>query len=189
MIGLVALVGNHSNYEGPHLMQKPIKNRSCPNLDCALNGQFGKGNIIRHSFIPPKRCKRRRYRCKGCGKTFCSTTQTPYYRIKHTRKSFDEVVTMSVEGINKSSIARIKRLSWNTVARWQQRAAAAARRFNDMMMEGYEIKELQADEIRSFIMSKENTTWVMVVMEVWSRLWSSTVVGRTQLSEHQAVVP
>ena len=88
------------------------------------------------------------------------------------------MVTMSVEGVNKSSIARIKQISWNTVARWLQRAAAAARGFNDRMMQGYEIRELQADEIRTFLMSKTNTTWVMVVMEVWSRLWSSTVVGR-----------
>ena len=159
-------------------MQKPVKNRSCPNEDCELYCQFGKGNIVRHSFIQLKRCKRRRYRCKCCGKTFCSTTQTPYYRIKHTRKSFDEVVTMSVEGVNKSAIARIKQLSWNTVARWLQRASAAARRFNDAMMEGYEVKELQADEIRTFIAGKAHTTWVLVAIEVWSRLWSSTVVGR-----------
>ncbi len=61
---------------------------------------------------------------QACGRTFCSTTQTPYYRIKHTRKSFDEVVTMSVEGVSKSAIARIKQLSWNKrlPAGWNEQA-------------------------------------------------------------------
>ena len=33
---------------------------------------------------------------------------------------------MSVEGVSKSSIARIMGISWNTVARWLERAAMAA---------------------------------------------------------------
>ena len=45
-------------------------------------------------------------------------------------RAFDRVAALSVEGMNKSAIARITRLSWNTVARWLERAAAAAGRFN-----------------------------------------------------------
>ena len=40
------------------------------------------------------------------------------------------------------------------------------------------MEELQADEIRSFSGGKANPTWIFVAMEVWSRLWPSTVVGR-----------
>ena len=80
--------------------------------------------------------------------------------------------------MSKSAIARVKDLSWNTVARWLERAAAAARRFNDRMTRGYELKEIQADEIRTFIARKTPPTWVLAVIEVWSRLWPSTVVGR-----------
>ena len=28
---------------------------------------------------------RRRYQCRTCGKTFCLTTRTPYYRLQHRR--------------------------------------------------------------------------------------------------------
>ena len=155
--------------KGPRLMRKPVRNRSCQNPHCELRGQFGKGNIVRHSFIPLKRGRRRRYRCKACTKTFCSNAGTPYYRLKYPRSCFDEVVRMSVEGVSKSAIARIKSLSWNTVARWLRRAAAAARGFNDYMTHGLELKELQADEIRTFIARKERSAWVLVAMEVWSR--------------------
>jgi IS1 family transposase len=84
---------------------------------------------------------------------------------------------MSVEGINRSAIARIRGISWNTVARWLERAAEAARQFNDTMTRGYEVREIQADEIKTFLTNKDSATWILTTMEVWSRLWTSTVVG------------
>ena len=38
--------------------------------------------------------------------------------------------------------------------------------------------ELQADEIRTIIGSREQAIWIFAVIEVWSRLWPSTVVGK-----------
>ena len=38
--------------------------------------------------------------------------------------------------------------------------------------------ELQADEIRTIVGGKEQPIWIFAVIEVWSRLWPSTVVGR-----------
>ena len=40
------------------------------------------------------------------------------------------------------------------------------------------LEELQADEIRSFVGGKTRPTWIFVAIEVWSRLWPSTVTGR-----------
>ena len=37
--------------------------------------------------------------------------------------------------------------------------------------------ELQADEIRTFIGNKDQVVWILTVIEVWSRLWISVVVG------------
>ncbi len=42
--------------------------RPCPNPNCRFYGQPGKGNIIKHSFFRLKRGRRRRYRCKACGR-------------------------------------------------------------------------------------------------------------------------
>jgi len=47
------------------------------------------------------------------------------------RSTFDEVAALSVEGLNKSAIARVKQIAWNTVARWLEKAAHSCRRFND----------------------------------------------------------
>jgi transposase-like protein len=97
-----------------------------------------------------------RYRCRTCGKTFCSNTGTPYHRLQHRRAIFDEVTTLSVDGLNKSAIARVKRISWNTVARWLEKAAHSCRRFNDRKIAALAVEELQADEIRTIVRDKEH---------------------------------
>src|SRR5215831_13094284 len=85
-----------------------MKSFSCPNRHRPPSKQGDVGAIIRHGFS--------------------TTTGTPYYRLQHCRSTFDRVASLSVEGLNKSAIARVNRISWNTVHRWLQRAAACCRR-------------------------------------------------------------
>ena len=160
------------------MKRKPVKDRCCMNLDCALHGQFGKGNIIRHSFYKTSQGRRRRYLCKVSEKTFGSTAGTPYYRLHKSRSTFDEVMKMTVDGVGISATARIKNLAPDTVSRWREKAGEHARRFNDKMIKGFELKELQADEIRAFVDTKLKPIWILTLLEVWSRLWVSSVVGR-----------
>jgi len=155
-----------------------MKSLSCPNRQCPLARTASSGNIIGRGFYEANWGRRRRYRCSNCGKTFCSNTGTPYHRLQHRRATFDEVATLSVEGLNKSAIARVKRISWNTIHRWLQRAAGPCRRCNDRKIKGIAVTELQADEIHTIIHDKEQPIWIFATIEVWSRLWPSTVVGR-----------
>jgi transposase-like protein/IS1 family transposase len=155
-----------------------MKSLSCPNSECPLSKDAGTGNIIRYGFYSTNSGKRRRYRCRTCGKTFCSNAGTPYHRLQHRRATFDEVARLSVEGLNKSAIARVKRIAWNTVARWLERAAHVCRRFNARKMAALSVAELQADEIRTIVGSKEHPIWIFTTIDVWSRLWPATVVGR-----------
>ena len=85
-------------------------------------------------------------------------------------------------------MARIKRMSWGTVARWLESAAAYAQRFNAQMLKGFVICELQADEIRTFVGAKERVIWVLTTLEVWSRLWVSVVVGRRNFRNIKRVI-
>jgi len=155
-----------------------MKTLRCPNRDCRSSGTTISGSVIRFGFYQTRWGKRRRYRCRTCEKTFCSNTGTPYHRLQHRRDTFDQVASLSVEGLNKSSIARVKRIGWNTVDRWLERAGNCSRRFNDQKTTGFKATELQADEIRTIIEGKQKPTWIFAAIEVWSRLWSSTVVGR-----------
>ena len=88
-------------------------------------------------------------------------------------------MALSVEGVNKSAIARAKRIAWNTVDRWLERAAGYCRRFNHQRIKRIEATELHADEIQTFLGGKpQQPVWIFVSIEVWSRLWPSTVVGK-----------
>ncbi len=59
-----------------------------------------------------------------------------------------------------------------------RRRRTLAARFNNARISEFDVEELQADEIRSFAGSKTQTTWIFVAIEVSSRLWPFTVVGR-----------
>jgi transposase-like protein len=83
------------------------------NRHCRPSGKSDTAALIRHGFHKRRFGKRRRYQCQAFGKTFCSTTRTPYYRLQHRRANLDEVISLSVEGLNKSAIARVKRVAWN----------------------------------------------------------------------------
>src|SRR5262245_48117861 len=151
---------------------------SCPITECALSKDAGAESIIRHGFYKTRSGRRRRYRCRSCGKTFCANTGTPYYRLQHRRATCDDVAALSVEGLNKSAIARVKQIAWNTVARWLEKAAHSCRRFNDQRIATLAVAELQADEIRTIVGSKKHSMWIFTTIDVWSRLWPATVVGR-----------
>src|SRR5262245_62684321 len=105
-----------------------MKSLGCPNGACP---PASAGSIIRYGFYNTSSGKRRLYRCLSWGKTFCANTGTPYHRLQHRRATFDEVATLSVEGLNKSAISRVKQIAWNTVARWLEKAAHSFRWFND----------------------------------------------------------
>jgi len=152
------------------MKRKPIKDRCCMNPDCPLHGQFGKGNITKHSYYKTKQGRRRRYVCKVCKKTFGSTKGTPYYRIQKSRSLFDKVATMAVEGIDISTTARIENISPATVSHWRKTASEHAKCFTDKNLKGFDLIELQADEIRTFVNTKKKVIWNFTMIEVWSRL-------------------
>ncbi|MFH1132134.1 MAG: helix-turn-helix domain-containing protein [Pseudomonadota bacterium] len=94
---------------------------------------------------------------------------------------------MRVEGVSISAIARITGRSRSTITRWLKRAAAFAKRFNDQHLRKFEVKELQADELWTFVGGKTQTTWLFTVIEVSSRLWPSRIVGRRSYRNTEAV--
>ena len=156
----------------------------CPDEQCLSRTNSSLANIIRFGFYQTRWGKRRRFRCKGCGRTFCRNSGTVYYRLQHRRAMFDEVAALSVEGVNKSAIARVQQIAWNTVDRWLERAAAACRLFNHRRITKIQIRELQADKICTLAGGKDQPpVWIFAAIEVWSRLWPS-ICGKAELSQH-----
>jgi transposase-like protein len=92
-----------------------MKSLVCPYKPCSLSRKTAAGNVIRHRFYKTSRAKPRCYQCQSCRKTFCSITVTPYPRLQHRRAIFDEVASLTVEGLSKSAIAQVQKIAWNTV--------------------------------------------------------------------------
>ena len=77
-----------------------------------------------------------------------------------------------------SATARLTGHSRNTVARWLERASTAAEHFNWRMLRDFEIVELQADELFTFVGNKSRAIWLFAIIEVSSRLWAGSRLGR-----------
>ena len=152
-------------------------NRTCPNNNCPSLKGNSVVKISPYGYYKTKAGKRRRFRCQICRATFSSTVGTPYYRIQHSRSKFDQVASLSVEGVNKSAISRVQSLAWNTVHRWLEKAAKSCRQFNRNNTRDMDIREIQADEIRTFTGNRRKASWIFATMDVWSRFWPGTVTG------------
>ena len=154
-----------------------IQYKACSKPGCDNFGKQGI-NIGGHGWFTTKSGRRRRYRCMICGGTVSTNTGTAYSGLRCTRREFEQVAGLRVEGVSISATARLTGRSRNTVARWLERASRAAERFNRQMLRDFEIVELQADELYTFIGSKSRPTWLFAAIEVSSRLWAGSLVGR-----------
>ena len=76
----------------------------------------------------------------------------------------DQVASLRVEGVSISATARVTGHARHTIARWLERVSTAAKRFNQRMLRDFEIIELQADELCTFIGNTSRATWVCAAM-------------------------
>ena len=57
-------------------------------------------------------------------------------------------------------------------------AGCSGGKFNAEKRELIDLQELQADEIRTIASSKKTPAWIFAALDVWSRYWPATVVGK-----------
>lgn len=161
-------------------------------MACAMPGCDNRGrpgrNIVRHGSFPTRTGRRQRFRCTVCGATLSTNTGTAYAGLRCTRREFDQVASLRVEGMSISATARITGRSRNTIARWLERSSAAAEHFNHRTLRDFDVLELQADELCTFVGDKANTRWLFAVLEVSSRLWPGTLVGRRSARNTKTVI-
>ena len=166
---------------------RAIDDNACLKPGCENFGKPGV-NIVGYGWFTTKLGRRRRYRCKICGGTVSLNSGTPYSGLRCTRREFDQVASLRVEGLSISATARVTGRSRDTIARWLERASSAAVRFNCQMLRDFDVHELQADELCTFIGSKSRPTWIFATIEVASRVWASSLVGRRSSRNTTAVL-
>ena len=164
-----------------------IDGMACAKRGCDNRGKRGR-TIVGHGSFPTKWGRRWRYRCTVCGGTVSTHTGTAYSGLRCARRECDQVASLRVEGVSISATARVTGHARNPLARWLARASTAAKRFNQRMLRDCEIIELQADERCTFIGNKSRATWLCAAIEVCSRLWAGSVLGRRASRNATAVL-
>ena len=124
----------------------------------------------------------------GLRGTFSTHTGTAYSGLRCARREFDQVASLRVEGVSISATARVTGHARNTIARWLERASTAAKRVNQRMLRDCEIIELPADALCTFIGTKSRAPWLCAAIEVCSRLWAGSVLGRRASRNATAVL-
>ena len=136
----------------------------CPNMSCPARGKSGQGNIVVHSR------KEARYKCTQCGKTFASTTGTPFYRLHHSLDLVTCVVTLIAFGCPVQAIVAAFGLDERTVMDWQARAGQHCQRVHQHLVEQpRDLMHVQADEIR--VKAQGKVVWLAMAIMVSTRLW------------------
>ena len=164
-----------------------IDGMACAKRGCDTRGKLGR-TIVGPGSFPTKWGRRWRYRCTVCGGTVSTHTGTAYSGLRCARRECDQVASLRVEGVSISATARVTGHSRHTLARWLERASTAAKRFNQRMLRDVAIIELQADARCTFIGTKSSATGLCAAIEVCSRWWAGSVLGRRASRNAPAVL-
>ena len=142
----------------------------CPNPACKASGISGAGNIVIHGQ------KRRRYKCKSCGKTFSAQHGTMYAGLRSDVTLVVIVVTLLAYGCPVPAIVAAYGLDERTVADWRNRAGRHCERVHAAVVQQgqLELEHVQADEIR--VKGRQLVAWMGMAMMVGTRLWLGGVV-------------
>ena len=83
-----------------------IEEMACATSGCDNRGKPGL-NIVGYGSFATKAGRRQRYRCTVCRGTLSTNTATAYSGLRCTRREFDQVVSLHVEGVSISATARV----------------------------------------------------------------------------------
>lgn len=144
--------------------------------------------VVRHGYMRSRQGSRLRLLCRTCERTFCNRRGSAYYRLQHPRKQFDRFASLLAEGLSSAALARALSVAPATVTRWLGRASAHARSFGDEHDRVARPFELQLDEISSRPASEPRSPWVYNGIEVSSRYWVASFVGRRSRRSTKAFV-
>ena len=83
-----------------------IDERACGKPGCDNFGKPGL-NIVGHGWFVTTSGRRRWYRCTVCGGPLSTNTGTAYRGLRCSRREFDQVASLRVEGVSISATARV----------------------------------------------------------------------------------
>ena len=140
---------------------------ACPNKDCGLYGQAGKGNIIGNGTYKTKSGKIRKYICKSCGLVFNDRTNTAFFDLRTKDEKVLIALKMIIKGMSLRSVAEILNVKLDTVRGWLARAADHSEEVNKVLLTDLKVSKVELDELWTFVKKKQFREWhTMRMMEL-----------------------
>lgn len=129
-----------------------LENEACPNLECSLYGQTGKGNIVSNGTIKTKQGENRaKFLCKACGGSFCSRTGTIFYDLRTPEEKVILALKLLVKGMPLRGVADVLEVKLDTVRHWLKVAAEHSEKVSEMLLKELNVSQVELDALWTFV--------------------------------------
>lgn len=119
-----------------------------------------------------------RYRCRLCGETWLEQSPKPLGNMRISMKQATLVLGMLLEGMSIRSVERLTGIHRDTIDDLILVAGENCRRLLDSKVKGVAAKDVQLDEIWSFIGMKEKTRVAGAHSAEWGDSWTFIAIER-----------
>jgi len=124
-----------------------------------------------------------RFRCKGCGTTFAESAPKPLGNMRIDPAKAELALSLLLEGMSIRATERITKLHRDTICDLILTIGDNCQRLLDDKLQGIEVKDVQIDEIWSFVGCKGKTKARRPQHAATDPIWA--IAGRSLLSSER----
>ena len=101
---------------------------------------------------------RRRWRCRGCSRTFGATTGTPLWGLQTEVGEIAQAILVVARRGSLRAAEEVTGHKYETISRWLQRATEHAEALSEAMARDLPLSEVEIDEFWSFVQKKRGVS-------------------------------
>jgi len=139
--------------------------KTCPNIECENHNKTEKGLFVKIGYFKPKTTNQKtpRYKCKSCGKTFSTHTNSLTYK-QHKPEINQELFKLLVSGVSLRRASQILEVEYNTILLHFDYLAGQAKKQHFKHLKTIHSSYVQVDEMETFLHAKAKALSVPLVV-------------------------